>query len=62
MLKAIKIRLYPNQDQQIYISKLFGCSRFIYNKCLSFKSIEYGLWNNSVKLKDTNKHVIDLKS
>lgn len=27
--------MYPNEEQQIYISKTFGCTRFIYNKMLS---------------------------
>jgi putative transposase len=41
MLKAIKVRLYPSVDQEIYLGKLFGCSRFVYNKCLDFKINEY---------------------
>ena len=39
-LKAFKYRLYPNQLQQEYFSKTFGCVRFIYNKMLNDK-IEY---------------------
>jgi transposase len=27
MLKAIKIRLYPNKNQEVYINKLLGCYR-----------------------------------
>ena len=61
MLKAIKIRLYPTADQVIYINKLLGCSRFVYNECLKYKNLEYGLWNNSTGLSDTNKFVIELK-
>jgi transposase len=41
MLKAIKVRLYPAVDQEIYLGKLFGCSRLVYNKCLDFKITEY---------------------
>ena len=40
MLKAYKYRLYPNKEQKIFLSKTFGCTRFIYNKMLSDK-IEY---------------------
>ena len=40
MLKAYKYRLYPNNEQQEYIEKCFGCVRFIYNRMLSDK-IEY---------------------
>jgi putative transposase len=39
MLKAIKIRLYPNKTQEIYINKLLGCYRLTFNKCLELKKI-----------------------
>ena len=61
MLKAIKIKLYLNDYQKIYANKLLGSSRFVYNQCLSYKSLEYGLWNNTLNLSDLNKHVIELK-
>ena len=35
MLKAYKFRLYPNEEQQIYLAKTFGCSRFVYNQMLA---------------------------
>jgi putative transposase len=41
MLKGIKIKLYPNKTQQVYISKLLGCYRFVYNKCLDKKKTAY---------------------
>lgn len=40
ILKAYKVRLYPNDDQQVFFAKSFGCTRFIWNKMLSDK-IEY---------------------
>ena len=40
MLKAYKYRIYPNLEQQEYLTKTFGCTRFIYNKMLADK-IEY---------------------
>lgn len=40
MLKAYKYRIYPTKEQEEYLSKVFGCVRFIYNKMLSDK-IEY---------------------
>ena len=61
MLKAIKLKLYPSDKQIKYINNLIGSSRFVHNKCLSFKSIEYGLWNNKTTLKETGKYLIDLK-
>jgi putative transposase len=41
MLKAVKIKLYPNKIQQVYISKLLGCYRLVYNKCLDKKKTAY---------------------
>ncbi len=41
MLKAYKYRLYPNQEQQIYFAKTFGCVRFIYNTMLHDKIEHY---------------------
>jgi putative transposase len=41
MLKAIKIRLYPNKTQEDYISKLLGSYRFVYNQCLALKKNKY---------------------
>lgn len=37
ILKAYKIRLYPNAEQQIFFAKSFGCSRFIWNRMLGDK-------------------------
>lgn len=41
MLRAIKIRLYPNRSQEEYISSLLGSYRFVYNQCLSLKKEKY---------------------
>jgi len=61
MLKAIKIRLYPTDNQSIYINKLIGSSRYVYNQCLNYKINEYSLWNNATGIKDTGKHLTELK-
>jgi putative transposase len=61
MIQAIKIKLYPSDDQITYINKLLGTSRFIYNNCLNYKIIEYKLWNNTTNLSDTYNHVKELK-
>ena len=41
ILKAHKVRLYPNEDQQIFFAKSFGCTRFIWNRMLSDKIDHY---------------------
>ena len=37
--KAIELRLYPNNEQQVLLSKTFGCCRKVYNLALA-ESIE----------------------
>jgi putative transposase len=37
MLRAIKIRLYPNETQKDYINNLLGCYRKVYNLALNHK-------------------------
>ena len=41
ILKAYKVRLYPNDEQQVFFAKSFGCTRFIWNKMLSDKVNHY---------------------
>lgn len=41
MLKAVKIRLYPNVTQVTQINKLLGCYRVVYNQCLARKIKSY---------------------
>ena len=41
MLRAIKIRLYPNKTQTEQFNKLLGCYRFVYNQCLARKIKSY---------------------
>ena len=41
MNKAYKFRIYPNAEQQIILTKTFGCVRFIYNQMLSDKIKHY---------------------
>ena len=41
MLRAVKIRLYPNKEQATQINKLLGCCRFVYNQCLARKINQY---------------------
>ena len=43
MLKAVKVKLYPNNEQEIYINKLLGCYRFVYNQSILKKYSPTGL-------------------
>jgi len=62
MLQAIKIRLYPSDDQIIYINKLLGTSRFVYNQCLNYKITEYKEKKKSTSFGEIGKFLTSLKS
>jgi putative transposase len=56
MLKAIKVRLYPNKSQEIYISKLLGCYRLVFNLCLDKKKNAYLTNKTSLGLKELGNY------
>ena len=41
MLRAVKIRLYPNKAQEQTLNKVLGCYRFVYNQMLAIKQESY---------------------
>ena len=51
--KAIKYRLYPNDEQKVMFAKTFGCCRFVYNQLLALQKQRY---------KDGESHLSKLKS
>ena len=51
ILKAYKVRLDPNAEQQIFFAKSFGCTRFIWNRMLSDKIDHYN--EHKTELKNT---------
>lgn len=56
MLKAIKIRLYPNKTQEEYIGKLLGSYRYVYNNCLNKKIKSYEKDKTSENLATLGKY------
>jgi len=62
MLKAIKIRIYPNDEQINYIKNLLGTSRFVYNNCLAYKIDKYNNEKYSVNFAETSRYLTSLKS
>ena len=55
MLRAIKIRLYPNMEQATMINKLLGCYRVVYNQCLARKIKSYEETKTSENLSSLGK-------
>ena len=56
MLRAIKIRLYPNKEQELKLNKVLGCYRFVYNQTLARKQQEYTENKKSLGLTDLSKY------
>ena len=50
MLKAIKVRLYPTADQQVALSKSFGCARWYWNYALNACIQHYQETGKTLKL------------
>ena len=61
MLKAIKTRLYPTEDQQITINKLLGCCRLVYNLCLEHRNKVYEETKESGSISKSYKYFCELK-
>ena len=57
--KAYKFRIYPNEEQKIFINKCIGSSRFVYNYYLNKKE---NLYKNkvSLSLKEMQKDLLGL--
>ena len=55
MLRGIKVRLYPNKEQQARLNQVLGCYRFAYNQCLDRKQKEYNENGNNLGLTELSK-------
>ena len=56
MLRAIKVRLYPNKQQEQALNKVLGCYRFVYNHMLARKQEAYNLNKTNLSLCDLSKY------
>ena len=61
MLKAIKIRIYPNKEQTQFIMKQLGCCRFVYNNCLAYRRFSYENENKTVSSSESIGYIVQLK-
>jgi len=59
--KAYKFRLYPNREQQAFLAKCFGCSRFVYNYFLRLTTDVYAECKKSLRYKEWAKLLTQLK-
>ena len=56
MLRAVKIRLYPNKTQEQTLNKVLGCYRFVYNQMLALKQNAYKTDKTNLKVTDLSKY------
>jgi putative transposase len=61
MLKACKIRLYPNKEQKQIIASQIGGSRYIFNRMLALKIFAYKKFGKNIGKYDLIKHATKLK-
>ena len=57
MLRAIKVRLYPNKEQEQKINKTLGCYRFVYNHMLALKQEAYNRDKSNLGLCELSKYL-----
>ena len=57
ILRAIKIRLYPNKTQEQTLNKVLGCYRFVYNQMLALKQETYNRDKSSLGLCELSKYL-----
>ena len=56
MLRAIKVRLYPNKTQEQTLNKVLGCYRFVYNHMLARKQEAYKTDKTNLGLTELSKY------
>ncbi|MFB2917483.1 MULTISPECIES: RNA-guided endonuclease InsQ/TnpB family protein [Aerosakkonema] len=61
MQTALKVRLYPNKEQQIALAKNFGCCRFVWNYYLNKTNTQYQETGKGMSYGDMAKDLTQLK-
>jgi putative transposase len=57
MLKAVKVRLYPTESQQVHLAQAFGCVRWVWNQSLDVMTRTYKETGKSVSAMDMKKQL-----
>ncbi|MFM6398813.1 helix-turn-helix domain-containing protein, partial [Planktothrix sp.] len=61
MLDVLKVRLYPNKEQQAALGKSFGCCRFVWNYYLEKTNNQYKETGKGLNYCDMAKDLTQLK-
>ncbi len=57
MLKAVKVRIYPTEEQQAHLAQAFGCVRWVWNQSLSVMSLTYKETGKGLSAYDMKKRI-----
>lgn len=57
MLKAVKVRIYPDDTQQSHLAQAFGCVRWVWNQSLAVMSSTYKETGKGVSAYDMKKQI-----
>lgn len=57
MLKAVKVRIYPTDEQQAHLAQAFGCVRWVWNQSLAVMSLTYKKTGKGLSAYDMKKQI-----
>jgi putative transposase len=60
-LKAFKFRFYPTNEQALLLAKTFGCTRFVYNNTLAWRTKAYKEDGEAISNSQAEKRIVSLK-
>lgn len=61
MLKGFKYRLYPNAEQEVLLSKHFGCVRYVFNRGLAMRKEAWEVRKENLNRFDISGHLPEWK-
>jgi putative transposase len=62
MLKAVKVRIYPTDEQSITLAKHFGCTRWLWNHCLAVMTETYKTTGKGISAFNMKRQIPTLKT
>jgi len=57
MLKAVKVRIYPTDEQHTHLAQAFGCARWVWNQSLAAMSMTYKETGKGLSASDMKKQI-----
>ena len=60
-MKAYKFSFTPTKDQEVQLSKEFGCARWVWNRALQERNYAYQQWSVSLSSVDISRNITQYK-